>query len=317
MRQAALQMIRNPHRYYPYIEWELIQTGESYESYCTNLFRGNIWGDDLIAGVIGDMWNLAVSVISPIYTKPVKLWHDKSTPDIVIIANGGAWMSEVRPCTHFSSSRWKDETREQAGAELLEDRHNPTVAQDDVPHLLRPILLSDTSKAKAIALREYRNTDEERSLKLLRGTCVQIKNLEEEIVKKIGETETLRDQKKVIEYKLEKLGVITEKIEEYGRLEDPEYCRLSERKKKDEENERKRKRQEEEEENERKRRREEEEEREGNKKHGEVVLSIPEPDKEFEERRYQQQKTIISDQEIIIQQQTLEVQKLNVELEKL
>ena len=294
----------------------MIQTGESYESYCTNLFRGNIWGVDLIAGVIGDMWNLAVSVISPIYTKPVKLWHDKSTLDIVIIANGGAWMSEVRPCTHFSSLRWKDETREQAGAELLEDRHNPTVAQDDVPHLLQPILLSDTSKAKAIALREYHNTDEERSLKLLRGTCVQIKNLEEEIVKKIGETETLRDQKKVIEYKLEKLGVITEKIEEYGRLEDPEYCRLSERKKKDEENERKRKRQEEEE-NERKRRREEEEEREGNKKHGEVVLSIPEPDKEFEERRYQQQKTIISDQEIIIQQQTLEVQKLNVELEKL
>ena len=87
-------------------------------------------------------------------------------------------------------------------------------------------------------MKEYCDTDKERSLKLLRGTCVQIKNLEEGIVKKIGETEMLRDQKKLIEYKLEKLGIVVDKIEEYGKLEDPEYCRLSERKQKDEENER-------------------------------------------------------------------------------
>ena len=97
-------MIRKPHRYYPYIEWELIQTGESYKSYCTNLFQGNIWGDDLIAGVIGDMWNVAVSVISPIYSKPVNLWHNKTVPYIVIIANGGGWLSKIRPCTDFSAT---------------------------------------------------------------------------------------------------------------------------------------------------------------------------------------------------------------------
>ena len=183
------------------------------------------------------MWNVAVSVISPIYSKPVNLWHNKPVPDIVIIANGGGWLSEVRPCTHFSATRWRDETKDLIGAELLQDRRHPTIAQDDVPCTLNPILLNDVSKARSIALKEYCDTDKERSLKLLRGTCVQIKNLEEEIVKKIGETETLRDQKKLIEYKLEKLGIATEKIEEYGKLEDPEYCRLSEHKQKDEENE--------------------------------------------------------------------------------
>ena len=227
------------------------------------------------------MWNVAVSIISPIYSKPVNLWHDKTVPDIVIIANGGGWLSEVRPCTHFSATRWKDEHKDLIGAELLQDRHHATIAQDEPPRTLNPILLTEASKARSIALKEYMDTDKERSLKLLRGTCVQIKNLEEEIVKKIGETEALRDQKKLIEYKLEKLGIATEKIEEYGKLQDSEYCRLSEHKKKNEENERRRKRE------------EEEKELEASKKHvvsvgeGEVVISIPDEgaeSKEYEDK---------------------------------
>ena len=61
MRQVGLQMLKHPHCYYKYIETELIDTRESYESYCYNVYHGNIWGDDLIASVIGDMWNIAIT----------------------------------------------------------------------------------------------------------------------------------------------------------------------------------------------------------------------------------------------------------------
>ena len=104
MRQAALQMLRKPHGYHHYIEYELIQTGESYESYCYNVFHGNVWGDDLIATIIGDMWNVAVSIVSPISSKPLPLFHDKAVPDIVIFANGGNWLAGKRASTHFSAT---------------------------------------------------------------------------------------------------------------------------------------------------------------------------------------------------------------------
>ena len=49
MRQVALHIIKNPEKFYPLLENELLETGESFESYCVNVFKGNVWGDDLIA----------------------------------------------------------------------------------------------------------------------------------------------------------------------------------------------------------------------------------------------------------------------------
>ena len=60
MRQVAMHMLCHPHRFYKYLEQELLETGESYESYCYNIFHCNVWGDDLMAAAFGDMWNLAI-----------------------------------------------------------------------------------------------------------------------------------------------------------------------------------------------------------------------------------------------------------------
>ena len=87
-------MLKHPHHHYKYTKTELIDIKESYESYCYNVFHGNVWGDDLIASVIGDMWNIAITIVTPICKNPFNLFHDKDTPDMVIVANGGSWMSE-------------------------------------------------------------------------------------------------------------------------------------------------------------------------------------------------------------------------------
>ena len=58
MRQAALYMLRHPYKYFKCIKQELLRSGESYESYCYNVFNKNVWGDDFIAAVFGDMWNV-------------------------------------------------------------------------------------------------------------------------------------------------------------------------------------------------------------------------------------------------------------------
>ena len=55
MHQAAMHMLRNPYQYYEALETQLIRTGESYESYVYKVFHQNIWGDDLLTAVIGDI----------------------------------------------------------------------------------------------------------------------------------------------------------------------------------------------------------------------------------------------------------------------
>ena len=63
MRQVALYMLRHPYKYFKCVEQELLRSGESYESYCYNVFNKNVWGDDLIAAVFGDMWNIGISIV--------------------------------------------------------------------------------------------------------------------------------------------------------------------------------------------------------------------------------------------------------------
>ena len=103
MCQAAMFMLKNPYKYYKPLEIELLHTGESYESYCFNVYNRNLWGDDLIATVIGDMWNIAISIVTPIHKKPLVLFHNKDIPDMVLVVNGSNYMSQNRS-THFSAT---------------------------------------------------------------------------------------------------------------------------------------------------------------------------------------------------------------------
>ena len=103
MHQVALPMLKHQNRYYQYVEDDLLKAGESYESYCVNIFHCNVWGDDLIAAAFRDMWNLAVSVISPVAKKPFHLFHAKSNPDIVLVCNGGNYLKHGGS-THYNGT---------------------------------------------------------------------------------------------------------------------------------------------------------------------------------------------------------------------
>ena len=170
MRQVAMHMLHHPHRFYKYLEQELLETGESYESYCYNIFHCNVWGNDLMAAAFGDMWNLAISIISPISKKRIHLFHTKAQLDVVLLANGGSWMSPENNLTHFSATRCTQEGFRKPGTEYL----NPTIQQDMNQKLL-PIILDSKDRAKQLALNEYLTTDKEHSLELLRGLSHEIR----------------------------------------------------------------------------------------------------------------------------------------------
>jgi hypothetical protein len=50
------------------------------------------------------MWNLSISIVSPLLWKGVEpMFHCKDVPDVVIVSNGGAWGC-VNEGTHFSAT---------------------------------------------------------------------------------------------------------------------------------------------------------------------------------------------------------------------
>ena len=162
-RQVGLHMIRNPDKFYPQIEQELIKTGEGYESYVYNVYQGNVWGDDLIALAFGDMWNIAISLVTPCYNNPVPLFHTKEVPDVVLIVNGGCWRLVKEAASHFSATAAKDKLFKIPGSALY-DTHREA---ESLAKVLAPTLLTNREDTRKRAINDYKHQEATRSLKLL------------------------------------------------------------------------------------------------------------------------------------------------------
>ena len=116
MHQATMFMLKNLYKYYKPLDIELLRTGESYKSYCFNVYNSNIWGNDLIAAVIGNMWNIAISIVTPVHKKPIALFHNKDIPYVVLVVNGSNYMSQ-NGSTHFSATQCYDTGHKIVGSE--------------------------------------------------------------------------------------------------------------------------------------------------------------------------------------------------------
>ena len=191
MRQVGFHMLRNPNKFYKSIENELIDTGESYESYCYNVYHGKVWGDDLVAAAFSDMWNVSISIISPCYKYPVDVWHNEDDPDIVLIANGGSYMAHNNKTTHFSSTRKKDTSWRLPGRDLVNT--TPGIQPLLTYKKLQPTILDNKEHARKMAIDEYINLKKERSLEMLCGITRHIHRLDKHIAYLIHESDVKKD----------------------------------------------------------------------------------------------------------------------------
>ena len=172
----------------------------------------------MIAAVLGDMWNLAISIVTPISLHPLHLFHMKKEPDVVIVANRGSWMSCEKCSTHFSATLPTDVNHRLPGSGLQN---------------LTPMVLQDSVKAKQIAMTKFLKDQEEHSLDTMRGVCVAINHMEDKVVEIIQEAEGLRDQVDRAEYLLQELGIRIKRIREAkSKLKPKLYVRTEQREKK-------------------------------------------------------------------------------------
>ena len=269
------------------------------------------------------MWNVAVSVVSPLIKFPVNLWHNKDFLDVVLVANGGSYLVERNPTTHFSSSRVCDPDFRKPGRELV---ITTTGYSGDKYKKLNPVVLNNKEQARKIAIDQYVNFEQEKSLQLLYGIMRSIGKLDKHIAHLIHESETKKEQRSHLVYQLEVLGIEHEKIELVLMQKELPYVLTEEAERDESRAARKRKRMEEEEEMERQKRR---------KsmvivKDGKVIYdpAVEEGEKtgekagdEDEEQKWdkliQQQKDIIRSQESILFHQDTEICVLNTKIKEL
>ena len=323
MRQAGFHMLRHPHKFYKVIEQELLDTGESYESYCYNVFHSLVWGDDLVAAVFSDMWNVSISIVSPVYRYPIDLWHGSDDPDIVIIANGGSYMSEGKKTTHFSSSRKIDQNFKLPGTELV--NHTVGINPDLVYKKLEPVLLHNTSQARKKAIEEYTKSQSEKSLSLLCQVTKSIERLDKHIASLIHESDRKKDQRKLIEYQLTELGISAEKIQIATKQKELPYILTEDVEREKMREDRKRKREEELKEEQRKKQRRETIRMKDGKiistgeEGGEVVAVEGEGEGEMtnQEKLIKQQQEMIKNYETLILQHENQLIQNNIRIKEL
>ena len=313
-RMAGLHMVRNPHKFYKLIEFELQKTGESYESYCYNVFHSKVWGDDLIAAVFVDMWNLAISIVSPLFNSRIDLFHTKDEPDVVIIANGGSYMAQTNSSTHFSGTRNISEGYRKPGLDLVNTK--PGIGADVVYKKLFPIVLDDVVKAKRLAVEEYVKGEKKKSLEYLYVMNKQIVRCENEVARSIRELEKMRSERKKFEFQMEQLGISVEKIKATRIHKELPYMLTDEAERELISQERKRKREEEEEELQRKRSKVVE------TKDDEVVddkdvTEEESKDKEHDKTLIEQLQSMIKTQENLVQQQERALIESNLRIKQL
>jgi hypothetical protein len=83
--QVALYCLRNAHKLKKF--FDPIEIDEvSYEGWVRGIASGRLWGDETVLTVISHMWNVAISVITPLGVYDI--YHTKNAADIYIIANG-------------------------------------------------------------------------------------------------------------------------------------------------------------------------------------------------------------------------------------
>ena len=70
------------------------------------VYNRRIWGDEYVLGMIGKMFNIWISVVSPFYMDIWNIFHDGDRkPDIVLIAIGMDFRSGRYQILHFSATK--------------------------------------------------------------------------------------------------------------------------------------------------------------------------------------------------------------------
>ena len=88
-RQACCFMAEFVHVFFPLMKHYLEEWKIGFTMYLEKMFTGEIWCDEFVLATIGKMWQIRITIVNSFYAPPRDIFHNRSTPHVVLIANGG------------------------------------------------------------------------------------------------------------------------------------------------------------------------------------------------------------------------------------
>ena len=147
-KMVGFYMLQHPDVFFELLSGLLHESGESFESYCVNVFKGNYWGDNIVLAAIVKMWLISISLVLPEFRMPLEFQHNDQDPDVVIVGNGGD-KDLFHPCTHFSQTRRDNMEIRKVGIELVDA---VVEKYDDVKQAARDAQTHAAEREKKIVL---------------------------------------------------------------------------------------------------------------------------------------------------------------------
>ena len=97
-------MAENTLEFVQKLQWHLKRNHITYHSYLQGISDGVICVDRFIVSAISMMWNISISVVSPVYSREWKIHHNATEADILIVSNGHQ-LGHAKEATQLFSNR--------------------------------------------------------------------------------------------------------------------------------------------------------------------------------------------------------------------
>ena len=75
-RQIAVHMAKHVYYFMPRMRKYLEHLDMTFETYVLSVATGSVWSDKYVIGAIEHMFNISISIVSPAYKTPWKIFHD-------------------------------------------------------------------------------------------------------------------------------------------------------------------------------------------------------------------------------------------------
>ena len=109
--QLASFLIQEIDFFYLLVESHLKSLNINFCTYVHGIYSGQVWGDEIMIGTIGKMFNIRISIVSSYYNDVWNVYHNGHyLPNIVLIAKGLDFGHDEKKITHISATKGDEET---------------------------------------------------------------------------------------------------------------------------------------------------------------------------------------------------------------
>ena len=116
--QLASYFVESVDFLYPIMRKYLDTNKLTFSSYVMAVYHGTIWADEFIIGAISMLFNIRISIISPLFSNIWHVYHDGAEKaDVVLVCNGTHFGIGTYAISHFTATKGKEQSWKCVGAE--------------------------------------------------------------------------------------------------------------------------------------------------------------------------------------------------------